>query len=134
MLRMKPIIVMRTRPRRSARPPTTTMKMPEKSAVIETAMFMTLVSTPRSSAMTGEMFSVVCAKSQKPRTPKMIPNRTLSFPTNCSLRELRDACATMGFLHFAVAIGPGTGPGPPMGDGSCRALNQIRMSAGDNAP
>jgi len=35
------------------------MKMPENSAVMDTAMFITLVVTPRSSAITGAMFSVV---------------------------------------------------------------------------
>ena len=58
------------------------MKMPENSAVIDTAMFITLVSIPRSSAITGAMFSVVWANSQNARTPKMMPNRTRSFPTN----------------------------------------------------
>ena len=45
MLRMNPHIRIFTRPTRSARPPTTTMKMPENNAVIDTAMFMTLVAT-----------------------------------------------------------------------------------------
>ena len=48
-----------TRPMRSAAPPTTTMKMPEKSAVIDTAMFMTLISSPRSAAIVAAMFKVV---------------------------------------------------------------------------
>ena len=48
-----------TRPIRSAAPPMTTMKMPENSAVIETAMFMTLISMPRSSAIVDAMLSVV---------------------------------------------------------------------------
>ena len=49
MLRTKPICTTFTRPNRSARLPMTTMKMPENSAVIDTAMFITLVSIPRSS-------------------------------------------------------------------------------------
>ena len=60
----------------------TTMKIPENSAVIDTAMFITVVSIPRSSAITGEMFSIVCANSQNASTPKMMPNKTRSFPTN----------------------------------------------------
>ena len=59
MLRTNPHIRIFTRPTRSARPPTTTMKMPENSAVIDTAMFMTLVGTSRSVAMAGAMFRVV---------------------------------------------------------------------------
>ena len=43
MLNAKPHIRIFTRPSRSARPPMTTMKMPENSAVIDTAMFMTFV-------------------------------------------------------------------------------------------
>src|SRR5688500_8167331 len=81
MLSTKPTCTIFTRPKRSARLPMTTMKMPENNAVIDTAMFITLVSMPRSSAITGEMFSVVCANSQNARTPKMMPNRTRSFPT-----------------------------------------------------
>ena len=69
-----------TRPTRSARPPTTTMKMPENSAVMDTAMFMTLVATPRSLAIAGAILRVVCANSQKARTPKMMPKRSLSSP------------------------------------------------------
>ena len=75
-----PHIRIRTRPSRSARPPATTMKMPEKRAVIDTAMFITLVVTPRSALIAGEMLSVVCAKSQNARTPKMMPKRSLSLP------------------------------------------------------
>jgi hypothetical protein len=57
------------------------MKIPENSAVIETAMFITLISIPRSSAIVEAMFRVVWAKSQKARTPRMIPKRSRSFPT-----------------------------------------------------
>ena len=53
MLSTNPHIKIFTRPTRSARPPTTTMKMPENSAVIDTAMFMTLVATPRSAGHCG---------------------------------------------------------------------------------
>jgi len=70
-----------TRPILSAAPPTTTMKIPEKRAVIETAMFITLISMPRSSAIVDAMLSVVWANSQKARTPRMIPNRSRSLPT-----------------------------------------------------
>ena len=51
----------------------TTMKMPENSAVIDMAMFITLVSIFRSDAMVGPMFSVVWANSQNASTPRMIP-------------------------------------------------------------
>jgi hypothetical protein len=54
--------------------------MPEKSAVIDTAMFITLMSMPRSVAMVEAMFSVVWAKSQKATTPRIIPMRSRSFP------------------------------------------------------
>jgi hypothetical protein len=80
MPKANPHITILTRPSRSARPPMTTMKIPEKRAVIETAMFMTFVATSRSAAIVGAMFNVVCANSQKPSTPKMIPNRSRSSP------------------------------------------------------
>ena len=80
MPRTNPQFRIFTRPARSARPPTTTMKMPENKAVMDTAMFMTLVVTTRSAAMAGAMLSVVCAKSQKARTPKMMPKSSLSSP------------------------------------------------------
>src|SRR5947209_934629 len=82
MLRMKPHCTIFTRPARSASPPMTTMKMPENSAVIDTAMFITLIWTPRSAAMVGAMFSVVWAKSQKASTPRMMPKRSRSLPTH----------------------------------------------------
>ena len=69
MLRMNPHIKILTRPTRSARPPTTTMKMPENNAVIDTAMFMMLVATSRSAAIAGAMLSVVCANNQNASTP-----------------------------------------------------------------
>src|SRR6186997_3151289 len=56
------------------------MKMPENSAVIDTAVFMTLVATPRSAAIAGAIFRVVCANSQKASTPRMMPKRSLSSP------------------------------------------------------
>ena len=80
MLKTKPHIRIFTRPSRSARPPTTTMKMPENSAVIDTAMFMTLVATLRSAAIAGAMLRVVWANSQKASTPRMMPKRSLSSP------------------------------------------------------
>ena len=81
MLRTKPHCTTFTRPIRSASPPMTTMKMPENSAVIDTAMFITLVSIPRSAAMVGAMFSVVWANSQKASTPRIMPKRSRSLPT-----------------------------------------------------
>jgi hypothetical protein len=80
MLSMNPQIRIVTRPSRSARPPTTTMKMPEKSAVIETAMFMTLIVMLRSAAIDGAMLRVVWEKSQKASTPRMMPRSSLSSP------------------------------------------------------
>jgi hypothetical protein len=77
---MNPTFRIFTRPTRSASPPTTTMKMPENSAVIDTAMFMTLVATARSAAMAGAMFKVVWANSQNASTPRMMPKRSLSLP------------------------------------------------------
>jgi len=76
----KPHWTILTRPMRSASPPMTTMKMPENSAVMETAMFISDCWTPRSWAISGEIFSVVWANSQKARTPRMMPKRSLSFP------------------------------------------------------
>ena len=64
MLRMNPHIRTFTRPTRSARPPITTMKIPENNAVIDTAIFMTLVATSRSAAIAGAMLRVVWANSQ----------------------------------------------------------------------
>lgn len=76
----KPSISILTRPTLSARPPMTTMKMPENSAVIDTAMFMNDCSSCRSAAMVGAMFSVVWANSQNASTPRMIPNSNRSLP------------------------------------------------------
>ena len=73
MLNTKPHIRILTRPSRSARPPMTTMKMPENSAVIDTAMFMTLVATLRSAAIAGAILRVVWANNQKANTPRMMP-------------------------------------------------------------
>ena len=58
----------------------TTMKMPENSAVMATAMFIMLASRPRSFCIAGAMFRVVCAKSQNVMTPRMIPYSSLSLP------------------------------------------------------
>lgn len=85
--------------------------MPENRAVMETAIFMMLVSTPRSSAMTGAMFSVVWAKSQNASTPNMMPNKTLSFPTNSLL------------LTVAVGFFSGIDTGPHW----LEVLNQITV-------
>jgi hypothetical protein len=95
MLRTKPICTIFTRPNRSARLPTTTMKMPENSAVIDTAMFIRLMPIPRSFAIAGEMFSVVWANSQKANTPKMMPNSTRSLPTKPDRSTSRDECVDM---------------------------------------
>lgn len=80
MEKMKPHITVLTRPMRSARPPTTTMKIPEKRAVMDTAMFISVWSTPRSAAMVGAMLRVVWANSQKARMPRMMPYSSLSVP------------------------------------------------------
>ena len=80
MLNTKPHMRTFTRPSRSARPPMTTMKMPENRAVIDTAMFMTLVATLRSAAIAGAMLRVVWANNQKANTPRMMPKRSLSSP------------------------------------------------------
>jgi hypothetical protein len=47
---------------------------------MDTAMFITFVETSRSAAIAGAMFRVVCANSQKARTPRMMPNRSVSSP------------------------------------------------------
>ena len=64
----------------------------------------TLVSIPRSSAITGEMFSVVWANSQNARTPKMMPNRTRSFPTNRAPSRARDDCVDMVVSFMTMPI------------------------------
>ncbi len=102
----KPAWTTRTRPTQSARPPMTTMKMPEKRAVIETAMFMTLVSRSRSAAMIGAMLSVVWANSQKARTPKIMPNRSRSLPILApSARAVVAACVASTSLRIRMACG-----------------------------
>ena len=80
MLNAKPHIRIFTRPSRSARPPMTTMKMPENSAVIDTAMLMTFVPTSRVAAIVGAILRVVWANSQKASTPRMMPKSSLSSP------------------------------------------------------
>jgi len=65
-------------------------------------MFITLDSIPRSSAITGEMFSVVCANSQNASTPKMMPNRTRSFPTNRAPSLTCDDRGDIALSHAAV--------------------------------
>ena len=82
ILSTKPAITILTRPIRSAKPPMKTMKMPENSAVMATAIFIRLVSSPRSFCMSGAMFSVVWANSQKVSTPIIMPKSNLSFPLN----------------------------------------------------
>lgn len=80
MFRKKPIFTTFRRPTRSARPPIATMKMPENSAVIATAMFIMLASSPRSFCMSGATFKVVWANNQNAITPMMMPNKSLSLP------------------------------------------------------
>jgi hypothetical protein len=48
-----------------------------------------------------EMFSVVWANSQNASTPKMMPNRTRSFPTNRASPPTRDDRVDMAlsFMH-----------------------------------
>ena len=82
MLSTKPTITILTRPTRSAKPPMKTMNMPENSAVMATAIFIRLASSPRSLCISGAMFSVVWANSQNVSTPKIIPKSNLSFPLN----------------------------------------------------
>ena len=84
MLSTKPTITILTRPIRSAKPPMKTMKMPENSAVMATAIFIRLVSSPRSFCMSGATFSVVWANSQNVSTPIIMPNSNLSFPLKSS--------------------------------------------------
>jgi hypothetical protein len=56
------------------------MKMPENSAVMDTAMFMTLGRAPRSAPTLGAMFSMVWANRQKLRTPRIMPTSSRSLP------------------------------------------------------
>ena len=58
-LKARPAFVSRTRPSRSARLPATTMKIPENSAVMLTAMLFTLSLIFRSARIAGAIFSVV---------------------------------------------------------------------------
>ena len=69
-----------SRPTRSAKPPITTMKIPENSEVMATATFIMLASMPRSRLMSGAMLSVVWANSQNATTPMMMPNSSRSLP------------------------------------------------------
>lgn len=82
----------------------TTMKVPENSAVMETAMFMTFVSMPKSPAMTGAMLSGVWANSQKASTPKTMPNNTLSFPTNFGRSTAADGLTDIFILPYLFPI------------------------------
>src|ERR1044071_4802188 len=60
------------------------MKMPEKRAVMLTAMLVRLSLMRRSSRIAGATFSVVCAKSQKVTTARTIPKMSLSVPRYAS--------------------------------------------------
>src|ERR1044072_1431138 len=79
--------------------------MPEKRAVMLTAMLMRLSLSRSSSRIVGATFSVVCAKSQKVTTARTIPKMSLSVPryspgaaaavveviTQPSLRQIRQS-------------------------------------------
>jgi hypothetical protein len=80
ILHKNPILIIFNLPTLSARPPSTTINIPENKVAIETAMFINDVSIRRSLAMSTLMFNMVCANSQKANTPRMIPNNNLSFP------------------------------------------------------
>ena len=95
MLRMKPRFMMRTRPMRSARPPITTMNIPENRDVMATAMFIRLASMPRSFCMSGAMLSVVWANSQNAITPMIMPNSSLSLPLKATAWLLPAEAATV---------------------------------------
>lgn len=95
ILKMNPRRTVRTRPQRSAKFPKTTMKIPENKAVIDTAIFIMLVSTPSSSAMTGAIFNVVWANSQNANTPKIIPKSRRSLP-------LKGAAAAEGVVWEVI--------------------------------
>src|ERR1044072_3727044 len=58
--------------------------MPEKRAVMLTAMLMRLSLSRSSSRIVGATFSVVCAKSQKVTTARTIPKMSLSVPRYAS--------------------------------------------------
>ena len=80
ILKTKPILIIFNLPTRSASPPMTTIKIPENKEVIDTAMFIIAVSIRRSFTMSTLMFNVVCANSQNAKTPRIMPNRSLSLP------------------------------------------------------
>lgn len=80
MLNRRPVLVSFTRPSRSARPPATTMKIPEKSAVMLTAMLLTASEICSSSRIAGATFSVVCANSQKVITARTMPRMSSLSP------------------------------------------------------
>src|SRR6185295_16208332 len=58
--------------------------MPEKRAVMLTAMLIRLSLSRSSSRIVGATFSVVCAKSQKVTTARTIPKMSLSVPRYAS--------------------------------------------------
>ena len=81
----RPMRKTRTRPNRSATPPKSTMNRPEKSAVMETARFICWaltrsVSELMESRISGATEPTVPAKSQKVRTARTSPRRSVSFP------------------------------------------------------
>src|ERR1043165_524300 len=104
-LSAKPTWVIFNRPRRSARPPATTMKIPENRAVMLTAILFRLSLIRNSSRIAGATFSVVCAKSQKLMTARTMPRISLLAPrcvlavaaavvelkTRTSLRKIRQS-------------------------------------------
>ena len=81
ILRARPILVSLTRPNWSARPPATTINIPENSAVMLTAMLLSLLVICRSSRMVGATFKVVWAKSQKVTTARTIPRINRLLPS-----------------------------------------------------
>ena len=78
--RYNSILKIFTRPTLSANPPITTMKIPEKSAVSYTAMFIVSASTPSASIIAGDTIIIELAKSQKVNTARIKPISTLSVP------------------------------------------------------
>src|SRR5690606_17190367 len=92
------------RPMRSATPPITTMKIPENRAVMATAMFMVSAVTPRSRLMSGAMFRVVWANSQKAMTPMMMPKRSLSLPWYLAVLATVDIVNPLRYVRWRDSI------------------------------
>ena len=73
ILKPSPALVSRTRPMRSARLPAMTIKIPENSAVMLTAMLFKLSLMFRSARIAAAILRVVCAKSQNVTTARTTP-------------------------------------------------------------